>query len=157
MDIALKYFLLLLFSMSMITCQNDSPSTQTTTTAIPSIKHPTTPEAVVRLYQSFLDANKFDEAKRLGTTAEQERLEMLKGIITGELLDSTVVQTNFIALNCNKEGDKALCLGRYIAEENEEYEDTFRLTKINEKWLIDITSEDGAPALIFEEEKTIEQ
>lgn len=157
MDIAFKYFFLLMFSMIMITCQNDTPTNETTTPLLPSFEHPATPEAVVRLYQSFLDANKFDEAKNLGTTAEQERLEMLKGIITGELLDSTVVQTNFTTLNCTKEGDKALCLGRYIAEENEEYEDTFRLTKVNKKWLIDITSEDGGPALIFGEEKASEQ
>lgn len=102
---------------------------------------PETPEGVVRLYQKYLDSNQFDKAKRVSTEREQERLDMLKTLLAGDLFDSTLVNTVFIKLDCQQIQNKAWCVGVY-EEDGEEYQDTFKLIKGKEHWLMDISDEE---------------
>lgn len=137
-----SFFILLTFTFLCLACGSD-PKVDEQTKEKPTIEEPlpTTPEAVVRLYQKYLDDNKFELAKRLSTPKEQERLNMLSEIISGDLLDSTLLKTVFLKLNCQEEGTTAICTGVY-KEDDEEYEDEFKLTKINGQWLVDVTEEE---------------
>lgn len=112
---------------------------------------PNTPEGVVRQYQAYLDKNEFDKAKRISTDAEQERLELLKGIITGELLESSTMTTQFTQLSCQETRNTAICIGAYV-EDGEAFEDTFYLEKVDERWLVTITEEIAPPVIIKSEE-----
>lgn len=132
----------------LLSCQHD-PTERRTAEALDELAQ--TPEGIVRQYQSYLDKNEFDQAKRVSTAAEQSRLEMLKGIITGELLESSTMTTTFIDLDCNEVGNKALCVGKY-AEDGETFQDTFYLEKIDDQWLVTITEEVAAPIIIKSEE-----
>jgi len=138
----------LLLSFFMVSCQSD-PTEQRTAEALDELAQ--TPEGIVRQYQSYLDKNEFDKAKRVSTAAEQERLELLKGIITGELLESSTMTTTFIDLDCNEVGNKAFCVGKY-AEDGETFQDTFYLEKVDNQWLVTITEEVDEPIIIKSEE-----
>lgn len=138
----------LFLSLIFISCQSD-PTQQRTTEALDELAN--TPEEIVRQYQTYIDNNEFDKAKRVSTKLEQERLELLKGIITGELLESATMTTTFTALDCNEVGNKALCVGKYV-EDGEEFQDTFFLEKIDNQWLVTITEEVEAPIIIESEE-----
>lgn len=137
-----SFFILLTFTFFCLACGNDpkiDEQTKKETTMEEPL--PTTPEAVVRLYQKYLDNNKFELAKRLSTPKEQERLNMLSEIISGDLLDSTLLKTVFIKLDCKEDAITAICTGVY-KEDDEEYEDEFKLTKIDGQWLVDVTEEE---------------
>lgn len=136
-----SFYIVFIFVVFCTACENDAPADQSTNDVLTNEPLPKTPEGVVRLYQKYLDANKFVAAKRISTPKEQERLHMLEEIISGDLLDSTLVQTVFIKLECKENGNKATCLGLY-KEDGETYEDEFKLTKINGQWLVDITEEE---------------
>ena len=133
-------------------CQND-PTEQRTKEPLDELAE--TPAGIVRQYQSYIDKNEFDKAKRVSTAAEQERLELLKGIITGELLESSTMTTAFTDLNCNEVGNKALCVGKY-EEDGEVFQDTFYLEKIDNQWLVTITEAIEEPVIIKGEELLIE-
>ncbi|MFK7935683.1 MAG: hypothetical protein AB8G22_19370 [Saprospiraceae bacterium] len=144
--------LLVLAIFFLLSCQTDSTE-QRPENVLEKLAQ--TPEGIVRQYQSYLDKNEFDKAKRVSTAAEQERLEMIKGIITGELLESSTMTTAFIDLNCKEDGNKAFCIGKY-AEDGENFQDTFYLEKVDNQWLVTITEDVDEPVIIKGEELLIE-
>jgi hypothetical protein len=107
------------------------------------------PEAVVRAYQSYVDRNLFDEAKRLSTEREQARLEQVRRIVMGESQDSTRLNSVFLRLECKIKATTAACLCR-IRDEYETYNTSFSLVRRREGWLVDAPEEEEE--ILFEEE-----
>lgn len=136
-----SFYITFMLALFCTACGNDTPTQESKEKVVLDVPLPKTPEGVVRLYQKYLDENKFAAAKQISTPREQERLQMLEEIISGDLLDSTLVQTVFLTLDCTEKGDVATCLGTY-EEDGEEYEEEFKLTKIKQQWLVDITEEE---------------
>ena len=102
---------------------------------------PNTPETVVRAYQEYLDKNNFKAAKKLSTTAERERLDMIAHMLEDEPSDSTIITTTFLKLDCKENGSKASC--QYTIEEfGERFSDSFLLINKRGQWLVDIIQED---------------
>jgi hypothetical protein len=100
------------------------------------------PEEVIRQYQGFVDLNLYEDAKKLSTPAEQERLDMEAKLMAMESLDSTVFHTTFLKIDCKETGEEAMC--RCIVEdEYGEYEMEFRLIKSGGVWLIDVPVEES--------------
>lgn len=143
-----SFLITLSFGLFFIGCQNDSTQGKTTEALD---KLATTPEGIVRQYQAYIDKNEFDKAKRVSTPSEQDRLELLKAIITGDLLEGATMTTTFTALDCQETGNKALCVGTYV-EDEEAFQDTFFLEKMNNQWLVTITEEVEEPIIIESEE-----
>lgn len=108
-----------------------------------------TPEAVVRAYQSYVDRNLFDEAKKLSTEREQGRLEAVQRIIMEESQDSTRLNSVFLRLECKISAGKAACLCR-IRDEYETYNTSFSLVRTLKGWLVDVPEEEE---IFFEEEQ----
>ena len=107
-----------------------------------------TPEEVVRLYQSFMDRNQFDEVKQLSTEAEQASLEEVRRIVMEENQDSTRMNSVFLALSCTIRQEKASC-GCRIKDEYETYNTTFNLVRKENRWLVDVPEEE----ILFDEEE----
>lgn len=101
---------------------------------------PNTPEAVVRQYQAFLDSNLFDQARLLSTPRAADFLEMLAQMISDEPMDSSVVHTSFLKIDCTERGDTAVCIC-LAQDEFEEYETEFRLLRMAGQWLVDLPEE----------------
>ncbi len=96
------------------------------------------PEEVIRQYQSFIDLNRFDDAKKLSTPAEQKRLDEEATLIAMLPADSTVLHTVFHKIQC-REINNHLVVCDCLLEDEEagEYEATFHLVKAHGTWLID--------------------
>ncbi len=123
-----RYLLLILVAAFVWSCQSDE-------------NLPNTPETVVRAYQSYLDKNNFKAAKKLSTKAERDRLKMIAHMLEDEPIDSTIMNTNFLKLDCKEAGDKATCY--YTIEEFDElFSDSFLLVKKRGQWLVDIIEEE---------------
>ena len=88
-----------------------------------------------------MDKNNFRAAKKLSTKAERERLNMIKHMIEDEPMDSTIMNTNFLKLDCKEGGEKAICY--YTIEEFDElFSDSFLLVNQRGQWLIDVIEEE---------------
>lgn len=103
-----------------------------------------TPEQTVRLFQGYMDKNLFDEAKKLCTPNEQKRLTALVDELNGSYLDSTVLHTKFLELDCTVEDRTAYCFCR-VEDEYEQYEMEYILVRRSGRWLIDIPENSGVP------------
>lgn len=99
-------------------------------------KLPNTPETVVRQYQAYYDKNEFDEAKRLSTAAEKQRLDDLRTIIESEPADSTIFTTTFLNIKCQTNKDTAICICE-VKDIEEPYTTEYKLVRLNGQWLID--------------------
>lgn len=109
-----------------------------------------TPEWTVRRYQSLVDQNAFEEAKKMSTPAERERLDQLEAIMVGESLDDAVLTSDFLSINCREEGDTAYC--RCVVEDPyERYELVYKLVYSKGQWLVDAPEDDGNEEELMEE------
>ncbi len=108
-----------------------------------------TPEEVIRLYQSFLDNNQFDQLKMLSTEKEQARLEEVRRIVMEENQDSTRLNSVFLAVSCQVEQESASCKCR-IRDEYETYSTSFYLVRRGKRWLVDVPEEEE---IRFDEEE----
>ncbi len=102
---------------------------------------PETPEEVLRHYQSYIDKNKFEEARALSTSAGQQWLSELEAIISNEQVDSTVLETKFLSLSCAGPGDTLTC-SCVLEDQYERYTAEYRLVRIQGQWLVDAPEED---------------
>lgn len=93
------------------------------------------PAEVVRDYQQFVDRNQFERAKVLSTREEQQRLDELAKMLAGELQDSTILESEFLELECETKGDLANCYCR-IRDQYETYEMVYTLVRRRGRWLI---------------------
>ena len=113
------------------------------------------PEEVVRQYQAYLDKNEFDKAKSISTPEGKDVLEGLKVFFSGPAGDSTVVHTDFLSITCEETGNTAQC-NCQLKDEYETYESTYRLQKIDGRWLVD-TNDEGVIIDQSESEEIIEE
>lgn len=100
-----------------------------------------TPEDVLMQYQKHIDNNQFEEAKKLSTTAGKEWLSELASIIEDEQPDSTIMNTQFISINCQKEGEVLVC-ECVLEDQYEKYTAAYRLIQQNGQWLVDAPEEE---------------
>lgn len=101
------------------------------------------PEEVIRQYQHFIDLNRFDDAKKLSTPAEQKRLDEEADLMAMFPEDSTILRTVFHKIQC-REINNHLVVCDCLMEDEEagEYESTFHLVKTHGVWLIDLPRPD---------------
>ncbi|MEZ4994875.1 MAG: hypothetical protein R2824_30940 [Saprospiraceae bacterium] len=128
---------------------NVSSETDTTTAAVQDT-FPSTPEGVVRLYQSYIDSNLFAQAQRLSTPRSAALHEMMAAIVADTPSDSSLIHTQFLTLNCVLQQDTAVC-NCLLKDEYEEYASEYILIKSNGQWLVDLPDEEGDFEL-FEQE-----
>lgn len=97
------------------------------------------PEAVVRKWQTHVDQNEFREAMKISTPRTMQLLSWMEAILT-EMDADTIIHTELTGLSCREEGDQAVC--HYtIVDGGEVFPDSFVLTRMNGKWLVDIPEE----------------
>lgn len=99
-----------------------------------------TPEEVLRLYQGYVDSNKFEDAKKFCTVREGERLDNLAKSISNEYRDSTIFTTTFLKVNCRDEADRIIC-NCLIQDDYEKYAADYILVKNKGNWLVDAPDE----------------
>lgn len=127
--------------MLLISCQNDSKNSSENT----AITHPTTPEGVVRLWQTHIDKNEFNAAKVLSTKRGKDWINGIQAFLEGENMDSIITTTNFLNMNCVENGMDAYCVYFFKSEEGDMFQDTFFLKKESNLWLVDIPEDEGVP------------
>lgn len=130
--------LLLIFSA----CRN-KPSGGEGERDIPAAPYPEQPEAVIRQYQAHIDSNRFEQAKMLSTEAGKTWIDTLSRIInnSGEELDSTLLQTQFLKIDCQIRQDTALC-NCLASDQDGAYEVAYTLIRQADQWKIDAPKED---------------
>lgn len=135
--VKLLWGLLVIGIICGIGCKNKAPAQSETAQAAPLA---TTPEEVVRLFQSYMDSNLFAQAQEISTPRGQEILRGLAGIVDTEPSDSTVFHTEFLNIACREVADTAFCLCK-LKDEYEEYESEYILLKIGGRWFVDAPDE----------------
>ena len=127
----MRYFLFLIIGVFFFTsCQNTE-----------EIGEP--PEFVLKRYQSFIDKNQFEEAKKLSTSEEIKRLEELAQYMASEISnEATVLNTIFVRVHCQERATYARCACE-LKDQYEEYEADYILVKIKGRWLVDAPMEEG--------------
>lgn len=123
---ATAFFFVILFSA----CQSEPPAEQRS------------PQEVLKTYQKLVDKNELEEAKALSTEAGKEWLDELAEIIASEQPDSTIFHTEFLATDCEGEGDTLHC--RCVLEDQyERYTSDYTLVKSADgQWLVDAPQEE---------------
>ncbi len=102
------------------------------------------PEEVIRQYQGLIDLNRFEEAKKLSTSAEQKRLDEMAALAAMMPEDSTVIHTIFLKIDCREtEHHLVVCDCLMEDEEAGEFEAVFQLVKENGHWRVDVPLEDA--------------
>lgn len=100
-----------------------------------------TPEKVLEMYQKHYDRNEFEKAKGFSTIAEQHRLDVLANIIAMEVMDSTILKTTFISIDCKTQQDTAICVCN-MQDQYEQYNAKYQLVKQGAFWLVDAPHEE---------------
>lgn len=132
----------LLFAFLFCSCQEESSEA---------------PEEVIRLWQSYMDRNDFEAAKKLSTPQGQRVITNIEELLSFDDEPIPIDTTEFIAMQCVEMGNEAICRytermkGEYfqrgdelIKIEEEIISDSFLLKKISGKWLVDLP-EDRSP------------
>lgn len=99
------------------------------------------PERVVRQYQSFIDNNRFEAAKKVSTFKEGERLTQLEADMAKEKHDA-ILDTKFLNISCEEKSGIALCLCD-LRDQYEDYTVLYKLVLSGNDWLIDAPDERG--------------
>jgi hypothetical protein len=109
------------------------------------------PENFIQQYQQWLDVNDFEKAEKCATEEEKLRLNDLKKFVfkTQETLDSSLLKTSFLAINCLPKGEHTICVCK-MKDQFEIYDNTFYLKKSSGKWLMDAPPEE---AQIYQDEE----
>jgi len=99
------------------------------------------PEAVARQWQNYVDENQFKKARKLSAPNAIEWLDWISETLTEEMLnEDTLPPGSILAMTCIEKGNNASC--PYTFDDNGfVYKDTFKLLKINGRWLVDIPVE----------------
>lgn len=109
------------------------------------------PENFIQQYQQWLDKNDFEKAEEYATELEKVRLNNVKNFVfkTQETLDSSLLKTSFLAINCLPKGQHTICVCK-MKDQFEVYDNTFYLKKSSAKWLMDAPPEE---AQIYQDEE----
>lgn len=127
--------------MILSACQNDSADTRGIVTQITD--YPELPEEVIRQYQASIDSNRFEQAKLLSTVAGKNWIDTLSRIInsSGDDMDSTLLQTQFVQIDCQMKVDTAIC--NCLANDRDgSYEILYTLIREENKWKVDAPEEE---------------
>ncbi|MEQ1744071.1 MAG: hypothetical protein ABMA02_01480 [Saprospiraceae bacterium] len=92
------------------------------------------PEAVVRLWQSYIDRNQFDSARLHSTELARSYIDFLDALVQGDTGD--VSNTVLYQLECDVRGDSAVCHYLIEGELEEKIPDTLVLYRIRGRWLV---------------------
>ncbi len=95
---------------------------------------PTPPEEVVRLWQSYIDRNRFDSARLYSTELARSYVDFLDALVQDD--SAEITQTYLRDLQCSVIGDSAIC--HYLIEDElgEYIPDTLILKRVGKRWLI---------------------
>ena len=131
----LQRWLLLSIFFLIVACQNSAPKGKDQGAAIFL-----TPEQTVRKFQAHLDNNEFDEAIRMSTKEMENILYPLRDLFEEDSDDAGITQTIFLQIACKEEKTMAICSCN-LRDEYDDYNSTFFLKKVEDKWLVDRTEE----------------
>ncbi|MBK9335557.1 MAG: hypothetical protein IPM98_02775 [Lewinellaceae bacterium] len=93
-----------------------------------------TPEEVVRLWQTYIDRNQFDSARIYSTELARSYIDFLDALTQGDSLE--VYETALYRLHCDVQGDSAVCHYLIEGELDEKIPDTLVLQLVNGRWLV---------------------
>lgn len=139
----LRFFITLFLGLSLIinSCKNDKAG-QNTETVLVRQDVDLEPEEMIKLYQSYIDSNRFEEAKQLSTTAGRNWIDKLAILINSmEQIDSTMLQTSFKSILCSEKNDTAYC-NCLLVDRDGEYDQFYQLVKVEGYWKVDAPEED---------------
>ena len=127
--------------MILSACQNDSAGTVNVPTQVAD--YPEQPEEVIRQYQANVDSNRFEQAKLLSTATGKIWIDTLSRIInsSGEEMDSTLLQTQFVQMDCQVKQDTAIC-NCLASDQDGSYEILYTLIREENKWKVDAPKEE---------------
>ncbi|MFN0014241.1 MAG: hypothetical protein ACKVU2_06800 [Saprospiraceae bacterium] len=92
------------------------------------------PEAVVRLWQSYIDRNQFDSARLYSTEQARSYIDFLDALLQGDSAD--ISNTELYQLKCDIQGDSAVCHYLIEGELEEKIPDTLVLYRVSGRWLV---------------------
>ncbi len=93
-----------------------------------------TPDEVVRQWQSYIDHNQFDSARLYSTELARSYIDFLDALTSDDSTD--VYETQLFNLECNIQGDSAICHYLIEGEFGERIPDTLVLYKTKDRWLV---------------------
>ena len=94
----------------------------------------TSPESVVRLWQSYIDRNQFDSARLYSTELARSYIDFLDALMQGD--SSEISSTVLYKLRCDVRGDSAVCHYLIEGELEEKIPDTLVLYRVHGRWLV---------------------
>ena len=100
-----------------------------------------TPEEVLKKYQAHFDNNEFEAAKKLSTELGKEWIDAISPLIIADGQTNSILTTTFHKINCQSEVDTTICQCQ-LEDDNELYEATFKLIRVNGEWLVHAPEED---------------
>ena len=128
--------LALLPCLFLISCDSN---TESPSQALSLSTKGTSPEKVVKQWQSYMDKNRLEQAKTIGTERTILFLEDIQTFFKNQEIDSLTTKSEFRRLKCDSKGEKATCYTSIKDLQYDEiYNDTFYLKKQKGKWLIDL-------------------
>lgn len=95
---------------------------------------PSEPEEVVRLWQSYIDRNRFDSARLYSTDLARSYVDFLDALVQDD--SAEVTYTDLRQLRCVVAGDSAVCSYQIEDELGEYISDTLVLKRIGGRWLV---------------------
>lgn len=99
------------------------------------------PEEVLKVYQKHFDRNEFELAKAYSTKTGQKWLDEISPLMMSDNEQNSILNTTFHKIDCQIEADTATCFCK-LEDENELYEATYLLIKVDGIWLVDAPDED---------------
>jgi len=95
---------------------------------------PSTPEEIVRLWQSYIDRNQFDSARLYSTELARSYIDFLDALTQGD--SSDIFETSLYRLRCEVQGDSAICHYLIEGELGEKIPDTLVLHLVQGRWMV---------------------
>ncbi|MCC6461463.1 MAG: hypothetical protein IT260_13395 [Saprospiraceae bacterium] len=92
------------------------------------------PEMVVRQWQFYIDHNQFDSARLYSTELARSYVDFLDALAQGDTSETD--NTQLYNLQCDIQGDSAICHYLIEGEMGEKIPDTLILQRINGRWLV---------------------
>ena len=92
------------------------------------------PAEVVRLWQGYIDRNQFDSARLYSTELARSYVDFLDALTQGDTTEIT--QTQLYDLQCDVQGDSAICHFLIEGELGEKVPDTLILYHQKGRWLV---------------------
>jgi len=122
MPIGMRYIPFLLLVLGLYACVDDPPAS---------------PDEVIRLYQAYVDQNRFEQAALLSTPAEAQRLQELAKMIAADA-DDSVLYTSFEQINCQAAGVDTIECACHLTDQYETYNALFTLVRLAGGWRVDL-------------------